>query len=177
MERAKPAQIVDAYAALLVESGVRQATIEAVARRAGLSKPGLLHHHGSRAELDAALVERLRALVREDLETMRRSEGGVAHYYLSTSLDSGAELERLVVAATRLAQAGSDIAGEALRWARELWFAELVDRLGDPALARLVMLAGDGMSYHTDIASPGEAPFVTEDDIRSIMALIDRMRS
>ena len=175
MERHKPQQIIDTYVGLLVESGVRQATIEAVARRCGLSKAGLLHHYRSRAALDTALLERLESLVREDLALMREAPGGAVHYYLASSLDAGSELARLVVAATRLAQAGNPSAGEALRRARDQWYGILVEQLGDPLLARFALLAGDGVSYHTDIAEPREH-FISPADIDAFTQLFENLR-
>jgi AcrR family transcriptional regulator len=175
VERTKPDQIIDTYVDLLVSSGVRQATIEAVARRSGLSKAGLLHHYRSRGELDDALIARLRELVLEDVELMRGAEEGAAHYYLASSLNAESELERLVAAATRLAQAGNRAAGETLRWARDLWNETLEDELGDPVLARLIMLAGDGVSYHYDIADADQPPFVTEQDVAAITHLLERL--
>ncbi|WP_290655227.1 TetR/AcrR family transcriptional regulator [Kocuria sp.] len=176
MGRDKPRRIIDTYVNLLVDSGVRQATIEAVARRCGLSKAGLLHHYPSRAALDAALLERLRSLVEEDVTVMREAPGGAVRYYLASSLDAESDLERIVVAATRLAQADHSPAGELLRWARDLWYDVLVEQLGDPLLARFVLLAGDGVSYHTDISTPNEQPFITADDIDSFTRVFETLQ-
>lgn len=176
MRQEQPGRILNTYVQILVESGVRQATIEAVARRCGLSKAGLLHHFGSRAGLDAALLARLRELVERDVVTMRDAPGGAVHYYLATSLDSESELERMVVAATRLAHSGSTDAGAVLRWARDRWFDVMVAHLGHPLLARLAILAGDGVSYHNDISDEHGDRFISPDDLDAFTRLVEGRR-
>jgi AcrR family transcriptional regulator len=174
VENSKAEGIVDTYVSLLVDGGVRSATIDAVAKACGLSKAGVLHYFRSRAELDAALVERLRVLLREDLRLMRRAEGGPVRYYLTSSLDTEAPLERAVVAASRLAQAGHTEARAALGEARSAWLDVLEDALGNPVLARLALLAGDGASHHADLAEAGEEPFVSPTDIEHFARIIER---
>src|SRR5437868_3310221 len=64
------ARVLTAYTDLLVERGIRGATLEAVASRAGLSKSGLLHHFTSVGALRTALFIELRAQARLDAEQM-----------------------------------------------------------------------------------------------------------
>ncbi|WP_291277829.1 TetR/AcrR family transcriptional regulator [Galactobacter sp.] len=161
-------QILDTYVSLLVDGGVRQATIEAVARKSGLSKPGLLHHFPSRAALDTALISRLRVLVKLDVAAMAAAPDGAVHYYLASSLEVGSDLERAVVAVTRLGQAGNANARAELRAARDEWFDLLLAQLGNPVMARLALLAGDGVAYQADITEPGSAPYVDEADVEEI---------
>lgn len=174
MENNKAEGIVDTYVSLLVEAGVRTATIDAVAKACGLSKAGLLHYFRSRSELDDALVARLRTLLTEDLRLMRAAEGGPVRYYLTSSLDTEAPLERAVVAASRLAQAGNAGARAALGEARAAWLDVLEDFLGNPVLARLALLAGDGASHHADLAEPGEEAFLSAQDIEHFARIIER---
>ena len=47
-----------------------------------------------------------------------------------------------------------------------------MEQLGDPLLARFALLAGDGVSYHTDIAEPREH-FISPADIDAFVAAID----
>lgn len=158
---------------MLADSGVRQTTIEALAGRCGLSKAGLLHHFGSRAALDTALLERLRNLVHNDLAAMQTAPEGAVHYYLASSMDSGSTLERSVVAATRLAHVGNLDAGAVLRWARDRWYEIILRQLEDPLLARLAVLAGDGMSYHTDISETSDDRFIEQSEVSDIARLFD----
>lgn len=176
MDQSKPEQIIDTYVTVLAEAGVKQATIDAVAKRSGLSKPGLLHHYRSRADLDAALLSRLEKLVEDDLQQMQHAPQGAVHYYLSSSFDAGSPLEQAVVAATRLAQAGNQTAGEILRRARDHWYRILTDYLADPLLARMVLMAGDGVSYHTAIAAPDDDSFTQHTDISALTHLIQQLK-
>lgn len=173
----KQDQIIDAYVALLCEHGPQEATIDATARRSGLSKAGLLHHFPSRQALDDGLVSRLRTLIDADVETMAREPEKAVHYYLSSSLDGASTLERMVVAATRLAQRGHNEAAEALRFGRDRWYAILVDSLGDPALAKLALLAGDGLSYHLDITQGAGDSFISNGTVEGLVTLLQHRRS
>lgn len=169
-------QILDTYVAMLVDGGVKHATIEALARRCGLSKPGLLHHFHSRSELDSGLIARLRELVAADVAAMASAPDGAVHYYLASSLEVESDLERAVVAVTRLGQAGNAEARTELRAARDAWYEILVAQLKDPVLARLAILAGDGVAYQADITEPGEAPYVSEPDIEAIASALTGRR-
>ncbi|MCS4277453.1 AcrR family transcriptional regulator [Mycetocola sp. BIGb0189] len=171
-QQSKPDQIIEAYVDLLVVQGVRSASIDAIAKRSGLSKAGLLHHFRSRDAMDREILDRLEALVTADAAAMRIAPEGAARYYVGTSLEYSSPLERLVVAATRLGQAGNNEAWITLRWARDRWFEVLVDSLGDETLARLVLLAGDGIAYHTDIIGEESDPFLAEASITAVADLI-----
>lgn len=60
-------QILDAVEAVVVEQGVGKLTLELVARHAGLSKSGLLHHFPSKELLIDALVARTVECWRESM--------------------------------------------------------------------------------------------------------------
>lgn len=65
--------ILDAAAEVLAERGFN-APIEAVARRAGVSKQTIYNHYGSRTELVRTLVERRRSLLTATLEAAPRDQ-------------------------------------------------------------------------------------------------------
>lgn len=168
--------IIDAYVALLAEHGAREATIDATARRSGLSKAGLLHYFPSRQALDAELVLRLRGLIEQDVAAMAAHPDRAVHYYLASSLEQDSALERMVVAATRLAQRGHEDAGRVLRFGRDQWYGVLLDALGDPALARLALLAGDGLSYHQDIGRQADDTFLNDATLDELVHLVEQCR-
>lgn len=168
--------IIDAYVALLAEHGAREATIDATARRSGLSKAGLLHYFPSRQALDTELVQRLRVLIEADVAAMASDPDQAVRYYLASSLEENSQLERMVVAATRLAQRGHEEAGQVLRFGRDEWFSVLLDSLGDPALAKLALLAGDGLSYHLDIGRQGGDGFIDETTLDQMVRLVNQCR-
>ena len=52
--------VLDAFEELLIDVGERAATLDAVAKRAGVSKGGLLYHFPNKEALITATLERLR---------------------------------------------------------------------------------------------------------------------
>lgn len=161
--------ILEAYVGLLYDHGTREATIDATAKRSGLSKAGLLHHFPSRQALDTELVRRLNELIDADVAAMRADLSQAVHYYFTSSMEEESPLERMVVASTRLAQRGNADASAALRRGRDLWFQVLNEALGDPVLAKLALLAGDGVSYHLDISRGNQDGFLTPDTIEQLV--------
>ena len=62
--------ILDTYVDLLIHTGERAATLDAVATAAKVSKGGLLYHFSSKKALLEALAERTVTLAEEDFETI-----------------------------------------------------------------------------------------------------------
>lgn len=146
-ERATRDKVLDAFERLLVETGSRAATLDAVAARAGVSKGGLLYHFGSKDALVEGMVERLRAQAADDVEQMRSAPQGPVEFYLETSVDSGSDFDRALIAAARIAQENDHRAGSAMADIREGWFRVLHDHLDDEPLARTIQLIGDGLYF------------------------------
>ena len=68
---------LDAARALLVEFGPQAVTLKAVASRIGRTHANLLHHFGSAAGLQNALIERMAAFITTDIrETVLRERAG-----------------------------------------------------------------------------------------------------
>jgi AcrR family transcriptional regulator len=147
------AKVLHAFAALLVENGERAATIEAVAERAGVSKGGLLYHFGSRDALVDGLMEHLRELTDADVEAMRAAPAGAVDYLLRTSTVVDSEFELVYLAVTRLAQGAYPHARAALDAAHDAWTRTVLDEVGDPVVARAVVLISDGLYAHAALSS------------------------
>ena len=100
-------RILDALERTLLDVGVAQVTLEAVAAAAGVSKGGLLYHFPTKEAMLAAMVRRLGA--RSDERLAEAVAGGtrVAEWYLSYPDDLGEAAEislfRSMVAAMRKA--------------------------------------------------------------------------
>ncbi|MDQ3627707.1 MAG: TetR/AcrR family transcriptional regulator [Actinomycetota bacterium] len=141
-------KVLDAFESILVEHGERTATLDAVADAAGVSKGGLLYHFGSKQALVEGLCERLTARIDTDVEKMRAAPEGPAAFYVRTSLYTGSPLDRTIIAASRLAQGSYQSAVEVLRRMRQRWFEVIVESVEDAAVARAVMLLGDGLYYN-----------------------------
>ncbi len=140
-------KVLDAFERLLVSEGSRAATLDAVAAAAGVSKGGLLYHFHSKDALVEGLVARLRDQAATDVDLMRSAPQGPVDFYLETSVDSGSDFDRGLIAAARIAQENDHRAGEALAAIREEWFEVLREHLGDDALARTIQLIGDGLYF------------------------------
>ena len=146
-ERSTRDRLLDAFETILVRSGSRAATLEAVAAEADVSKGGLLYHFGSKDELVDGMLTRLREQGAADVEKMRASKKGPVDYYLTTSVDSGSDFDRALIAAGRISQEQDERARDALGDLRQGWGAVLREHLGDEALARTIQLIGDGLYF------------------------------
>ena len=140
-------RLLDAFEALLVSGGSRTATLDAVAAEASVSKGGLLYHFHSKDDLVAGMLERLHVQGAADVERMRTAKQGPVDYYLKTSVDTGSDFDRALIAAARIAQESDPRATEALAQLRDQWFAVLRDYLKDDSLARTIQLIGDGLYF------------------------------
>ncbi len=146
-ERSTRDRLLDAFETILVASGMRAATLDAVAAEASVSKGGLLYHFHSKDELVDGMLGRLREQGATDVERMRTAKKGPVEYYLTTSVDSGSAFDRALIAAARIAQENDERAAHALADLRDGWFAVLREHLGDEPLARTIQLIGDGLYF------------------------------
>ncbi|MBI3227679.1 MAG: TetR/AcrR family transcriptional regulator [Mycolicibacterium cosmeticum] len=167
-------RILDAYEELLAREGERYATLDAVAAKAGVSKGGLLYHFPAKDQLSDGLCERLISLAAEDVDEMRTAAEGPARYYVRTSRYEGTALDRVLVAVSRLQQAGNPRARAVMEVVSDTWLAILHDTLGDLAMARAIKLIGDGLYYNAlSRALAGTPDPATGDE--ELLAVIDRI--
>src|SRR6476469_54486 len=170
-------KVLDAFQRLLIEHGERETTLDAVARAAGVSKGGLIYHFGSREALIEGLLGRLEALADDDLAEMNSAPEGPVAYYVRTSAHADAPLDLTMIAATRLLQRSHPRTRQVLAAVHERWYLALLEAVGDPAIARLVMLVGYGMYYNATLAAgdvldlPAEKP----EDIYDLLRLIEQL--
>jgi AcrR family transcriptional regulator len=140
-------RLLDAFETLLVTAGSRAATLDAVAAAAEVSKGGLLYHFHSKDELVEGMLTRLREQGAADVEKMRTAKKGPVEFYLATSVNSGSDFDRALIAAGRIAQENDSRASAALADLRDAWFVVLREHLGDEPLARTIQLIGDGLYF------------------------------
>lgn len=145
---ARPARerVLDAYTDLLERRGERAATLDAVARAAGVSKGGLLYHFATKHALEAGLLARLDTLVTADLAVMRTAPEGPVEHFLRSSASDDTPFDRTLRAVARLSQS-SDAARQALADVNTRWLAQIRDAVGDDDLARTILLISDGIYY------------------------------
>jgi len=167
-------RVLDAYEELLAEQSERAATLDAVAARAGVSKGGLLYHFASKEALASGVLDRFAELIDDDVRRMREAPDGPVDYFLRTSIPTDSRFERAIVAIARLAQAADPRARDALAGAQRRWLEVLQEAVGDPLVARTIMLIGDGMYYNTALLPAANNVLRDETDIDDLVALIRR---
>jgi AcrR family transcriptional regulator len=144
------ALILDAFESIVIDSGERTATLDAVAKRAGVSKGGLLYHFASKNDLVDGEIQRLTTLAEEEVAELIAAPDGMVSRFMRLSVAENTPLDRAFTIASRLAQSGQYpgiIA--ALETVESSWLRMLTDALGDPVVARIVMLMSDGLYYRS----------------------------
>lgn len=136
--------LIDAAVALLTESGESAFTLDGVARRAGMSKGGLLHHFAGKAALVDAIGIHLDTLTADYIRELEAQPDGVVERFLRSSIDTDNELDRVMVALARL---GGDSAEAALRRAEQSWHDLIIRVVDDPVQAEIILLVSDGLYF------------------------------
>jgi len=174
-------RLVAAYEDLLINDGPRAATLDAVAAMAGVSKGGLLYHFKSKEALTEGLVQKLRELAAIDLGLMASDPQGSASYYVRTSVFGGTTFDRTIVAAMRLAQGEDGAVRAAFSEIHARWNQLILEDMGDAAVARAVMLLGDGLYYNAALfglpaTAKNDAGTSESVDVQALLAVVERMR-
>ncbi|GAB3802503.1 TetR/AcrR family transcriptional regulator [Humibacter antri] len=166
-------RILDAFEELLTEDGERIATLDAVAAKAGVSKGGLLYHFASKDALVQGLLERLSALVADDVQSIRTAPEGAIEYLLRTSVASDSPLERTIMACLALAQGANEEVRAALRQMQDAWFDVVAEAVGDPVRARVISLVSDGLYFNSVLRQGDEA--IDQQELDEVVAFVARM--
>lgn len=174
-QRAKNSRenILDTYVDLLIHTGERAATLDAVATAAKVSKGGLLYHFSSKKALLEALAERTITLAEEEFATMAQAPEGASAYYINSSIPSNTPFDRALIAISRLAQNNNELAQHTLARVQEGWHSLILAELGDAHIARAVLLLGDGMYYNATFRGGSTNP-LTADMLDSDRAALER---
>ncbi|MCT2177820.1 TetR/AcrR family transcriptional regulator [Brachybacterium muris] len=167
--------VLDAYQAMLLEEGQRATTLEAVAARAGVSKGGLLYHFKSKEALAEGLIERLEALMAEDLEAMRSADDGPSRYYVRTSVWTDSALDRALVAVSQLAQESHREARATMARARDAWLALIREEVDSPAIAHAILLIGDGLYFDAALTGGSLSTEVAQVAVDELLPVVDHL--
>lgn len=167
---------MDAFEALLIEVGERAATLDAVAKRAGVSKGGLLYHFPSKEALITALLERLDLLAQEDTEQMKSAPDGSAVYFIRSSLWADTPMDRAFVAATRLAEVAHEETRRRFAAIQQRWLDVLAEDVG-PEVAKAVSYMGDGLYFNAIFEGGQEGGNAgREADVEILLGVLERLR-
>jgi len=170
--------VLDAFERVVIDRGERAATLEAVAVEAGVSKGGLLYHFGAKKDLVEGLVSRLTGLAAADLENLTAAPDGIVSRFIRSSVVIGTPFDTTYIAMTRLAQSGLyPEANASLAGVEQGWRALIEEAVGDPAVARLVLLVGDGLYYNAALFPFDKLPTPAAELDDVIAAIEDLARS
>ena len=166
-------RVLDAYETLLIDQGPGSATLDAVAAAAGVSKGGLLYHFASKDALVAGLLDRLRERGDIDGRNLRSAPEGAVDYHLRTSTPGNSEvggLARTYLAVLRLADGTTtgQLVRDALAAVDADAYSALTEELGDPVLAWIAQLVGDGLYLRTLTGTPLPADLGVDDLLRRL---------
>jgi AcrR family transcriptional regulator len=146
------AKILDAAEDLILESGSSGLVLDEVARRAGVSKGGLLYHFGSKAELVSGLIERRIAYYDDITDPQKTSgdetPGSSTRAYLESAVsDDGrpADKSARLLAALLATFGGDPEVLDPLRAAFARWQSKIETDAIDPVESTIVRLAADGL--------------------------------
>ncbi len=142
--------ILDAFESIVIDSGERTATLDAVAKQAGLSKGGLLYHFASKNDLVDGEIQRLTVLAEQEIVELLAAPDGMVSRFMRFSVAENTPLDRAFTMVSRLAQSGRypDII-VALEKVEITWLRMLTEALGDAVVARMVLLMSDGLYYRS----------------------------
>lgn len=161
-------KVLEAFREMVLADGERRATLDAVAASAGVSKGGLLYHFPHRQALVDAVLEDLEEQAAVDLARLEASPRGAAREFLITSIYEGSALDRSLIVASRLIQAGNDAARTTYERIERNWLTAVRNDVGDPTVATAVVCMGDGLYQQ---ASMGLLPR----DPAEKQAILDRL--
>jgi|GEM_PF-5274088 len=142
-------RILDAFENILLASGERAATIEHIASECDLSRGGFVYHFASRRELLDAFVERLYRAGTEASGTLLLAPEGAAERYILSAGPPLSRIDKTILAATRLANDENPEVRAALLDIHRQWARVLETATGNAVLARMLLLLGDGVLFHS----------------------------
>lgn len=141
--------LIDAFEDILIEHGENAATLDAVAKHAGVSKGGLLYHFPSKAALIDGLADRLEARMNEDIARMRTADEGPTAYYIRTSSITGDDYGRALIAANKISGPDTSRIDDIQRTGQRTILDILEHQTGSAAAAQALLLMGDGLYYNS----------------------------
>lgn len=146
-------KILNAYENIILNQNDRAATLENIAKEAGISKGGLLYHYISKEAINTALLNRLQTLVQKDIQKMKTAKEGPAAYFLKASAKANTQLDRTLLATIRLGQISHQGAKKILQETQLHWLTTLQETIKNPTIAQTILLIGDGLYYNAALTN------------------------
>jgi AcrR family transcriptional regulator len=169
-------KLLDAASALFYEDGIGATGVDDVVRAAGVSKPTLYAHFGSKAELVAAVLERRHAARAAELEALEGGPLAVFGWLEGFYADGGTRGCAFVNAAAELAHGGPgrEAAAREKAWLRsELARRARADGAQHPeALASQLALLIDGVAARVVVDGHRAAAAAVADATAAARALV-----
>ena len=172
-------KILTAFEDILIGQGEKAATMDAVAKAAGVSKGGLLYHFPSKEALATALVQRFNRLVEADMQTMSQAPEGASTYYINSSVYADTEFDRALVAISRLAQESNLVASQALRESQQRATELILAEVGHQDAARAIVLLSDGMYFNAAFMHSidrTESELTEQNDRRILLETVEKLK-
>ena len=172
-------RILHAYEELLINEGPRGATMDAVIALAGVSKGGLLYHFKNKEAMSTALIARLKELADVDMKAMNEDPEGPSRYLVRESVYVGSALDRALISVARLAQASDQEASAVLEHIHSKWMDLILEEVGHPAIARAIVLLGDGLYYNEGLPGgwPREKSTSTSESVAELLEVVEVLKA
>ncbi|WP_151734075.1 TetR/AcrR family transcriptional regulator [Paenibacillus tengchongensis] len=142
-------QLLEAAAAVIRTQGVEKLTLEAVAREAGVSKGGLLHHFPNKAALVSGMFGKLCHDFSAEVETKASHDPAAGNWSRAYLEATGEDLQGDKWIGTALSAALfsdpellKDIQADYSHWQRQI-----EQDSNDPVLSTVIRLAADGLWF------------------------------
>ena len=147
-------RILDTMSELTVSQGALP-SMDAVAKAAGVSKGGLIHHFPSRTQLLQGLADHLSRECEADFQA-KRAPGNAGRTWLETSTPESTELASMFVLITALQalRASGEAAGDLLEQYTRRTEQEIAAEVGSELDALVLRLVGDGLLLNALIGTP-----------------------
>ena len=107
---------------------------------------------------------------------MAKAPEGAAAYFIKSSVWADTPLDRVIVAATRLAEVAHEETRRRFAHIQQRWLDEIAKDVG-PGLAKAVLYMGDGLYFNAMLSiGPAATPAETAADVESLLAALERLR-
>lgn len=167
-------QLLEAASVIVAKEGIASLSLNAVAKEAGVSKGGLLHHFPGKLELVHAVFKRLLSIMDRRISVIMKSDpieaGRFSRAYLTYISDSKESDESRQLAILSLAMPNEPVLRQC--W-RDWMLAHLAkgDKLDNSYLGTLIRYAADGLW----LSELTEGPTISQEERKALVGRLSAM--